>query len=93
MFWEAAECLGLEPHRATFIGNQSRDVLPARHFGGTAWLVETGHSLPDHLPLWVRRVPTLLDAIRSLTMNYLPKPKSKSSALSSRSASSKSMQT
>jgi len=89
MFREAAARLGVEPRGSAFIGDQLRDVLPARHFGGTAWLVETGHTLPDRIPLWVRRVPTLLDAIRSLATDSLPTPGDRISALSNRSATSK----
>jgi phosphoglycolate phosphatase-like HAD superfamily hydrolase len=67
MFLEAAEIAKVDPHRAAFIGDQLRDVTPAERFEGTAWLVETGHSIKTRAPIWVRQVPTLYDAIMAIT--------------------------
>lgn len=66
MFLEAAGILGIDPFGAAFIGDQLRDVAVAPLFRGTAWLVSTGHMLPQELPQWVRRVPTILDAVRKV---------------------------
>ena len=67
IFERAAQQLGLTPRRAAFIGDQPRDVLPAEHFEGTGWLVGSGHPVsPEEIPVWVRRVPGLADAVRLL---------------------------
>jgi D-glycero-D-manno-heptose 1,7-bisphosphate phosphatase len=66
MFWEAAQQAGVNPWGAAFVGDQLRDVIPAKRFDGSAWLVETGHPISRSVPVWIRRVPTLLDAVHSI---------------------------
>ncbi len=67
MFQEAADSLGLSPHGAAFIGDQLRDIQAAEHFGGTGWLVQSGHPFTAaEAPPWSRCVPDLYDAVNML---------------------------
>lgn len=44
LYLRAAESLGLELARSFYVGDKVGDVLPAKRFGGTGFLVRTGHG-------------------------------------------------
>lgn len=44
LYLRAADALGLELSRSYYIGDKVGDVLPAQRFGGTGFLVRTGHG-------------------------------------------------
>ena len=68
MYREAAEKLGIDLAHSVYIGDRIKDVLPARHFGGTGILVGTGYGLQEagDAPDWVQRAETLTDAAEAL---------------------------
>lgn len=47
LFRAAAKDLGLDLSRSFFVGDRSRDVLPARELGGTGILVRTGYGAKE----------------------------------------------
>jgi D-glycero-D-manno-heptose 1,7-bisphosphate phosphatase len=65
LFLRAAEEHGIDPGRSLFVGDRLRDVLPARTFGGSAYLVrgDTDEVEEAGLPAWVWAVGSLAEAV------------------------------
>lgn len=49
LFDEAIAALGIDAARSMFAGDRTRDVLPARHYGGHAYLVVASSTPPKEL--------------------------------------------
>lgn len=49
LFDEAIAALGIDAARSMFAGDRTRDVLPARHYGGHAYLVVASSTPPEEL--------------------------------------------
>ena len=66
LFDEAIAALGIDAARSMFAGDRTRDVLPARHYGGHAYLVPASSTPPDELDdapsVGATVVPSLLEA-------------------------------
>jgi D-glycero-D-manno-heptose 1,7-bisphosphate phosphatase len=68
LFDRAIAELDLAPATSMFAGDRARDVLPARTFGGTAYLIPAPSTPPEEVEESVRAgamvADTLLDAVR-----------------------------
>lgn len=77
LFERAAADLGLDLARSWWIGDRVRDLLPSRHFGGRAVLVETGQGATEReeaISLGFPTVPSIFEAVSEHVLRYLPDP-------------------
>jgi D-glycero-D-manno-heptose 1,7-bisphosphate phosphatase len=67
LFDRAISDLDIDASTSLFAGDRLRDILPARHYGGRAYLVKAESSLPDEIAaareVGAEIVDSLLDAV------------------------------
>lgn len=80
LFDEAIAALGLAPAESMFAGDRARDVLPARAYGGTAFLVRASSTPPGEAEEARQAGATILDSLLEAVQRFL-------AALPSQSAS------
>ena len=71
LFDQAIAELDLAPATSMFAGDRTRDVLPARVFGGTAYLIPAPSTPPEEVEESVRAGAIVADSLLDAVQRFL----------------------
>ena len=71
LFDQAIGELDLSPATSMFAGDRTRDVLPARTYGGTAYLIPAPSTPPEELEESVRAGANIADSLLDAVQKFL----------------------